>query len=561
MKRYASTQVLLLLLVSMLVMSHALLWAEQAQRIYSIKMMGKSVGQETLAVQPTPDGQGIHATAQLTITMPIAISEKQDLLLTTDYQLKQYTSEGTAAGTTMQMSAVVEGNIVVMKAQAGQTPMEEQRIPWQRGMVIGEGFAFDAEFLLRQYDRRVGGDQQFQALMPSMLMSTPVTVRLAGLGSAILNGSPVETEQFVAEAMGMEMKIWAVRETGVVLKVINPNGQMETVLRGASFPDVAESPAAPVAAPAAPQEFPEKAVTFRSGKYNLYGTLTLPSSTNRPIHGVVLLHGSGPNDRDETIGGNKPFRDLAHGLADRGIAVLRYDKLTYTYRTKFTRREIINLTLREEVLDDALNAIGFLRKQPGINSRGVFLVGHSLGAWCAPFIAAQDNQLAGVIMLAPHATDFDHAFIRQIQYRAQVMGASSEQIDQLLSEVRNGFARLREKTFPSDHFLLGASGKYWYDYLSRKPLEVATGLPQPILVLQGEKDYQTSMDDFAAWKKALGDSRKTNVQFRIFPQLNHLFMPVDGPSTGQEYAIPGTVAPQVIETIAQFCLQTPARTR
>jgi hypothetical protein len=302
-------------------------------------------------------------------------------------------------------------------------------------------------------------------------------------------------------------------------------------------------------------------VTFQSGRYTLYGTLSIPASATKPLPGVVLLHGSGPNDRDETIGGNKPLRDLAHGLASRDIAVLRYDKRTYTYRTKFTRREIINLTLREEVLDDALSAIGFLREQPGINSRSVFLVGHSLGAWCAPFIAAQDNQLAGIIMLAPHATDFDDAFIRQTRYRAQVMGAPSEQIDQLISEVRNGFSRLREKTFPSDHFLLGASGKYWYDYLSRKPLEVAAGIPQPILVLQGEKDYQTTMNDFAAWKETLSDSGKTNVQFQSFPQLNHLFMPVDGPSTGQEYAIPGTVAPQVIESIAQFCLQTPGRTR
>ncbi len=558
MKRHCSWQVLLVLLVSMLVMSHASLWAEQAQRVYSATFRGKSVAQETSVVQPTPDGQSIHVTAKSTSAFPgkAAITTKHELLMTTDYQLKKYTSESEVAGMTTQASAVVEGDTVVMKSVMGTMP-QEKRIPWQRGMVVGEGVAFDAEFLLRQYDRTVGGEQQFQMLMPSMLMSMPVTVHLAGLETAMLNGSPVETEIFEMSMMGYTMKAWVAKQAGLVLRTANPGQQAEALLQGASFPEVS----APPAAPAAPQEFSEKEVTFQSGKYTLYGTLTLPSSTNRPIPGVVLLHGSGPNDRDETIGGNKPFRDLAQGLAVRGIAVLRYDKRTFTYRADFTRREIINLTLKEEVLDDALSAIGFLREQPGINSRSVFLVGHSLGAWCAPFIAAQDNQLAGIIMLAPHATDFDHAFIRQTRYRAQVMGASSEQIDQLISEVRNGFSRLREKTFPSDHFLLGASGKYWYDYLSRKPLEVAAGLPQPILVLQGEKDYQATMDDFAAWKETLSDSGKTNVQFQSFPQLNHLFMRVDGPSTGQEYAIPGTVAPQVIESIAQFCLQTPGRTK
>ncbi len=558
MKRHANTQVLLPVLVSMLVMSHAPLWAEQAQRVYSINIAGETVGQETSAVQLTPDGQSIHATAQSTITIQgSAVTMKHDLLLTSDYQLRQYTLEAEIAGMTQRVTAIVEGDAVTMKAEVGPTPME-QSVPWQRGMVVLENnTAFDNEFLLRQYDRSAGGEQQFQALIPSQLTAIPITVRLAGPGTATVNGSPVETENFKVEMAGIEIKIWAAKESGQVLKIAVPSQQAEMVLQGASCPDFA----VPVAAPAAPQKFPEKEVTFQSGKYTLYGTLTLPSSTNRPIPGVVLLHGSGPNDRDETIAGNKPFRDLAHGLAAHGIAVLRYDKRTYTCRTKFTRRDIINLTLKEEVLDDALSAIGFLREQPGINSRSVFLVGHSLGAWCAPFIAAQDAQLAGIIMLAPPASEFDDMFIRQTRYRARVTRASSEQIDQLIAEVRNGFSRLREKTFPSNHFLLGASGKYWYDYLSRRPLEVAAGLPQPILILQGEKDYQTTMDDFAAWKEALGDSRKTNVQFQIFPQLNHLFMPVDGPSTGQEYAIPGTVAPQVIETIAQFCLQALGRTR
>ncbi len=551
MKRYANTQVLLVLLVSMLVMSHAPVWAEQAQRIYTINMAGETVGQETSVVQPAPDGQSIHVTAETKMTIQgLTVTMKHDLLMTADYQLKQYTGEAQTMGITARTSAVVEGDTVVMKAESAGMPKEEQRVPWQRGMVVGEGAAYHGEFLLKQYDRNVGGEQQFQVLMPSLLSAMPVTVRLVESGTATVNGSPVATEYFVGEMMGMEAEIWVEKDSGVVLKAVNPSDQSEALLQGAVFPDVAKAPAAP----AAPQEFPEKEVTFQSGKYTLYGTLTLPSSTNRPIPGVVLVHGSGPNDRDETIGANKPFRDLAHGLAARGIAVLRYDKRTYTYRTKFTRRAIINLTLQEEVLDDALSAIGFLREQPGINSRSVFLVGHSLGAWCAPFIAAQDAQLAGIIMLAPPASEFDDMFIRQTRYRARVTGASSEQIDQLISEVRNGFSRLRAKTFPSDHFLLGASGKYWYDYLSRRPLEVAAGLPQPILILQGEKDYQTTMDDFPAWKEALGDSRKTNVRVQIFPQLNHLFMPVDGPSTGQEYATPGTVAPQVIETIAQFCL-------
>jgi dienelactone hydrolase len=558
MKRHACLNVVLLLVASTLIMSPATLRAQQAQRIYSICVMGAPIGQETSVIDLAPDGQSIHASANSTITIQgMPITMKHDLLVTTDYQLRQYTLEAEVAGTTQRVTVVVEGNSVAMKAEAGPTRMA-QSVSWQRGMVVLENnTAFDWEFLVRQYDRKAGGDQQFHALVPSQLMSTPISVRLVGSGTATLNGSSIETENFVAKMMEIEVKIWQAKETGQVLKIAVPSQQAEMMLQGASCTDFTVPPATS----AAPQDFTEKEVTFQSGKYTLYGTLTLPASAPKPVPGVVLVHGSGPNDRDETIGANKPFRDLAHGLAARGLAVLRYDKRTYTYRTKLTQKDIANLTLKEEVLDDALSAIAFLREQPEVNQRMVFLLGHSLGAWCAPFIAAQDSQLAGIIMLAPPAGEFDDAFIRQTRYRADVTGTPSEEIDKLIAEVKQGFTRLREKTFPPDQFLLGASGKYWYDYLNRKPMKVATGLPQPILVLQGEKDYQSTMDDFAAWKTALSQSGKKNVQIQSFPQLNHLFIPVEGPSTGQEYAIAGTVAPQVIDRIAQFCLHPPGRSR
>jgi dienelactone hydrolase len=555
MKRHVCMNILLILLASTLIMGQAPLWAQQ-QRVYSLTIGGEQAGQETATIQPAPDGQSIHVTAETKMTVQgLSVTMKHDLLMTADYQLKQYTGEIGMMGVTVQTSAVVEGDTVVMKSQSAAMPPEEERIQWKRGTVVADAAAYYAEFLLKQYDRSAGGEQQFQVLQPSTLSANPVTVRLVESGTATLNGSPVATECFVDEMMGTEGKTWVAKDSGLVLRAVNPSDQSEVLLQGAVFPSEAK-------APAALQDFSEKEVTFPTGKYTLYGTLTLPASAPKPVPGVVFIHGSGPNDRDETIGANKPFRDLAHGLAARrGFASLRYDKRTYTYKTKFSRNDIINLTLQEEVIDDALSAIGFLREQPEIDSRRIFLIGHSLGAWCAPFIAAQDNQLAGIILLAPHAADFDHAFIRQIRYRTQVMGVSSEEIDELINEVRNGFSRLREKTFPSERFLLGASGKYWYDYLSRRPIEVAAGLPQPILVLQGEKDYKTTMDDFAAWKEALSDRGKSNVRSQSFPQLNHLFMPVDGPSTGEEYLKPGTVTPEVIDLIAEFCLQPPLRTR
>jgi dienelactone hydrolase len=114
-----------------------------------------------------------------------------------------------------------------------------------------------------------------------------------------------------------------------------------------------------------------------------------------PFPAIVLVHGSGPNDRDETIGPNKPFRDLALGLASRGIAVLRYDKRTKAYPAKLAASK--DLTVKEEVIDDALEGVKTARSQPKIDPARVFVLGHSLGGMLIPRVAAGDASLAGVI--------------------------------------------------------------------------------------------------------------------------------------------------------------------
>ena len=108
----------------------------------------------------------------------------------------------------------------------------------------------------------------------------------------------------------------------------------------------------------------------------LPGTLTLPAGTAR-VPAVVLVHGSGPHDRDETVGVNKPFLDLAEGLAAQGIAVLRYEKRTRVAPLSFIGRRF---TVNDEVVDDAVAAVQLLRTEPGIDPARIVVVGHSLGA-------------------------------------------------------------------------------------------------------------------------------------------------------------------------------------
>ncbi len=300
--------------------------------------------------------------------------------------------------------------------------------------------------------------------------------------------------------------------------------------------------------------FHEVDVTVGEGEWMLPGTLTLPNDSG-VIPGVVLVHGSGPNDRDETIGPNKIFRDLAWGLASQGVAVLRYDKRTLVYAKKFTPNQVAEMTVKEEVIDDALVAIELMRQREGIDSKRVFLLGHSLGATVAPRIAGEDQDLAGLIIMAGITRPLEDTILDQFTYLYNLEGKITEQQKADLENLKVKVDRVKESEIsdnisPQD-LPLGIPLAYWQDLNKNKPADAVKTLTMPILVLQGERDYQVlSMEDFEGWKTALKMNEKAS--FKIFPNLNHLFITGEGKSTPQEYTIEGHIDEDVINCIIQW---------
>lgn len=147
--------------------------------------------------------------------------------------------------------------------------------------------------------------------------------------------------------------------------------------------------------PPPPAGLREETVTVGTAPWALPGTLTLPPGGG-PFPAVVLVDGSGPPDRDATLGDWKPFRDLAWALAGRGVAVLRYDKRTAVHAEAMHAKKA-DLTLDDETIDDALAAATLLRARADVGH--VFVVGHSLGGTLAPRIAARDQAIAGIVVL------------------------------------------------------------------------------------------------------------------------------------------------------------------
>lgn len=297
--------------------------------------------------------------------------------------------------------------------------------------------------------------------------------------------------------------------------------------------------------------FREKEITICSGNFQLPGTLTLPlAGSHFPI--VVLVHGSGPSDRDETFGPNKPFRDIAHGLAAKGIAVLRYEKRTKVYGAKsFPNDSVI---IDAETTDDALAAIDLASTFKEVDAKRLYVVGHSLGGMLAPRIAERSRKpLSGIILLAANARSLEDLILEQTAYLASLSplsGLANAQMEEMKKRIIN-IKKLGTVDF--DRSILSPFNiplSYWQSLHEYDQVKVAKSLHIPMLVLQGERDYQVTMTDFELWRSALSGKKK--VQFKSYPALNHLLQVGSGKSTPQEYSQVNPVDSSLIQDMATF---------
>lgn len=295
-----------------------------------------------------------------------------------------------------------------------------------------------------------------------------------------------------------------------------------------------------------PDSFSEIEVTIETQGWRLPAVLTLPK-TDTPCPAVVLVHGSGPQDKDETIGPNKPFKDLALGLASRGIAVLRYEKRTKHYGEKSLVKDF---TVNQETVEDAISAIELLYQREEIDKNRIYLLGHSLGGMLAPRIALKTDKLNGIIMLAGTIKDLLETIIRQTKYLASLDGNIDNNEAKEIEDIEKNVERIKSLNIDKDENILGAPGSYWLDLLNYNPLEEIKKVNIPILILQGDRDYQVTVEDFELWQKELKD--KPNITFKIYKGLNHLFIYGEGTPNPEEYFKAGNISQEVIEDIANW---------
>lgn len=312
----------------------------------------------------------------------------------------------------------------------------------------------------------------------------------------------------------------------------------------------------------APATIVEEEITVGEGTpYALGGTLTLPKNATGPLTAVVLVQGSGASDRDETVGGYTPFRDIAWGLAEQGIAVLRYDKRTFVYGSSMTTEAFMKMTVKEETIDDAIVAAKLLKADKRINASKVYVIGHSLGGMLAPRIDAEGGDFAGLVLLAgsPRSLweivyDQNQAFIAAMDDKDPAKQANVQLVEAEYKKAQALDTLTDAQAQATTVFSLPA---YYFKEMDRHPAsEYAAKLTKPVLVLQGKDDFQVFANkDYVLWEELF--KGKSNASFKLYPGLNHFFVDYSGEGEGTlaEYNHPGSFAEPVISDIAKWLKQ------
>ena len=301
--------------------------------------------------------------------------------------------------------------------------------------------------------------------------------------------------------------------------------------------------------------FHEVPISVGSGLWNLPGTLTLPNG-NGPFPVVVLVPGSPPLDQDATAGPNKIFKDLAWGLASRGIAVLRYTKRTHQYGAGLGGGALSSFSLSEELVDDARAAVSVIASRSDIDHRQIYLLGHSMGGIAVSTIALHDPKIAGIVAMGTPAGDPLAVFLRRAEEGASSGGEQAAEHSKVIPILKG----LRDGSFaPGDVVELYGQRcpvAYWLSLRNHGSAAVSAKLTMPVLILTAGHDVEAGVDAFENWKLALAGHKNATVKF--YPDLFHLFLPSTSNKMGEDapddWSRPSHVTPNVVNDIASWVL-------
>jgi len=264
---------------------------------------------------------------------------------------------------------------------------------------------------------------------------------------------------------------------------------------------------------------------------------------------------------DETVGRNKPFRDIAEYLPSKGIAVLRYDKRSFVHGRQMVKQGLSYITVKNETIEDAILAANLLRADNRIDSKKIYILGHSLGGMLTPRIDAEGGNFTGLIIWAGSPRALTEIMISQNEEIIPQLGKLLQIIaKRQYNKVKAKFDALdgmTEDEAKKIAFLGGTSLWYLKEMSSHPTADYLKKIEKPVFVMHPENDLHVSVEkDFNLYKKICAG--KNNIEFKLYPGLNHLFMKSvysKIKDLKKEYKIPQNVDLTVLEDISQFILR------
>lgn len=303
------------------------------------------------------------------------------------------------------------------------------------------------------------------------------------------------------------------------------------------------------------EAYTQQEIKIGGGEEPLTGALTLPKGTRNPPV-VVFVHGSGATDLNESVGAadNRPFEDLAYGLARQGVASIRYDKRNYAYPDTF-RQLGKQVTIQDETLNDVNSAVAYAQSLASVDTSRIYVLGHSLGGMLAPKIAQDNPAVAGLVIMAGSPRRLEDIVYDQNKMLLDQTQQSQSQKDRTLREIEAEVQKIKQlKKGASPDMIFNMPAAYWISLNEIDTESIAKNLSIPMLIQQGSADFQVSAEkDYPLWQQVLAG--KDNVRFRLYDGLNHLFMQNNGKQDTTEYDSKGQVDQNVIDDIGAFIRQ------
>ena len=520
----------------------------------------KAIGHETFEIVCKPEGYSASGHTELKLpggSMDLKTtleSEKSGLPILS-------TAKGTVNNAPFDQEIRVKERVAVLTI-AGKS----QELPFPKGtMLLGSNIFYTFQFLMGRYETAKGGVQQIAAF-PNINARIERVGRDEAQAVGIAAGSAQKTafDRYTVTA-GLSSFVAWVDMRGRLALLALPAQKFVVVLEeykdyaqafDAAFastkevePDNGSSPEAP---------FTAEEVTVQAKGFTLAGTLLVPKSGTRPFPVVITITGSGQQTRDEALpipGLEKyrPFRQIAETLAARGIAVLRVDDRGVG---KSTGRDTLKNATSLDFADDVRAQVAYLRKRREIDPDRIALVGHSEGGIIAPIVACTDSHIAAIVLMAGTAKPGTAVLADQMNdVLVRDLTVTEEERAKRLAEQQS---QLRAVLEDRDDPNVPAQMKipWMKEFLKYDPLQTITKVRQPILILQGALDRQVIAEQAEMLEQAARKAGNNDVTRRVYPSLNHLFLPA---TTGafSEYSTLSTnsIPDEVIKELGEWVYQ------